>query len=139
MDLGTTKESALQITVKAVNDIAGPDGLVLTLLTSDAYPRISELNLPPPSTTQQATAIQRAIEVLKIGTIRQLNGVLNQQNSPSITTIHNPPSTQTYSYGVKAILDRAANGLASFSCLESTERPIGYSPPADLLDLGLWQ
>jgi len=57
MDLGTTKELALQITVKAVNDIAGPDGLVPTLLTLDAYPRISELDLPPPSTTQQVIAI----------------------------------------------------------------------------------
>jgi len=91
MDLGTTKESALQITVKAVNNIAGPDGLVPTLLASDAYPQISELNLPPPSTTQQATAIQWVIEVSKIGTMRQLNGVLNQRNGLSVTTIHNLP------------------------------------------------
>jgi hypothetical protein len=36
--LGTTKELNLQITVKAVNDTANPNSLVLTLLIFGAYP-----------------------------------------------------------------------------------------------------
>jgi hypothetical protein len=37
-DSGTTKELNLQMAVKAVNDTAGPDGLVPTLLVFGAYP-----------------------------------------------------------------------------------------------------
>ena len=37
-DLGITKEQALQMAIKAVNNIAGPDGLVPTLLVFGAYP-----------------------------------------------------------------------------------------------------
>ena len=35
---GTTKEINLQMAVKAVNDTAGPDSLVPTLLVFGAYP-----------------------------------------------------------------------------------------------------
>ena len=37
-DLRITKELALQMAVKATNNIAGPDGLVPTLLVFGAYP-----------------------------------------------------------------------------------------------------
>ena len=47
--LGTIKEMNLQIVVKAVNDTAGPDGLVPTLLVFGAYPQISNLDPPVPS------------------------------------------------------------------------------------------
>ena len=47
--------------VKAVNDTTGPDGLVPTLLVYRAYPRISKLDPPAPSITEQAAAIQKAI------------------------------------------------------------------------------
>jgi len=36
-DLGIIKELALQMAVKATNDTAGPDGLVLILLVFGAY------------------------------------------------------------------------------------------------------
>jgi hypothetical protein len=35
---------ALQITFKTINNLAGPDGLVLTLLVFKAYLRIIKLN-----------------------------------------------------------------------------------------------
>ena len=35
--------------VKAVNNTAGPDSLVLTLLVFEAYPRIHSMNLPAPT------------------------------------------------------------------------------------------
>jgi hypothetical protein len=46
------KELALQIVVKAVNDTAGPDRLVPTLLVYGAYLRISNLDPPAPSITE---------------------------------------------------------------------------------------
>jgi hypothetical protein len=36
------KNIALQMAFKAINDLAGPDGLVLTLLVFRAYPKIIE-------------------------------------------------------------------------------------------------
>jgi hypothetical protein len=39
-------ESALQIAIKALNDSAGPDGLVSTLLVFGAYPRVTNQDAP---------------------------------------------------------------------------------------------
>jgi hypothetical protein len=75
---GTTKELNLQMAVKAVNDTAGPDSLVPTLLVFRAYPRISTLNPPAPTITQRATAVRKAMaEVAKIRAKRQVNNALN--------------------------------------------------------------
>ena len=43
--------------VKAVNNTAGPNKLVPTLLVYGAYLRISKLDPPAPSITEQAAAI----------------------------------------------------------------------------------
>jgi len=48
--------------VKAANNTAGLDGLVLILPIFSAYPCISELDLPAPSITQRAAAIKKAME-----------------------------------------------------------------------------
>src|SRR5271154_2301917 len=61
------KELALQMAVKAVNDTAGLNGLVPTLLVYGAYPRMSNLDPPAPSVTECATAIQKAMaEIVKL-------------------------------------------------------------------------
>ena len=53
--------------IKAVNDIAGPDRLVLTLLVYRAYPRISNLDPPAPSITEQVAVIRKAMaEIVKL-------------------------------------------------------------------------
>ena len=53
--------------VKAVNDTAGPNGLVPTLLVYGAYPRISKLDPPAPSVTERAAIIRKAIaEIVKL-------------------------------------------------------------------------
>ena len=46
--------------VKAVNDSAGPDRLVPTLLVFGAYPRMTNNSLLSLSVTQQAKAIRKA-------------------------------------------------------------------------------
>ena len=48
----TTKEMNLQMAVKAVNDTAGPDSLVPTLLVFGVYPQMSKLDPPALSITQ---------------------------------------------------------------------------------------
>ena len=47
--------------VKAINNTAGPNRLVLTLLVYGAYLRISNLGPLTPSITEQAAIIQKAI------------------------------------------------------------------------------
>ena len=47
--------------VKAVNNTAGPNGLVPTLLVFGAYLRISNLDPPTPSITERVAAIQKAM------------------------------------------------------------------------------
>ena len=47
--------------VKAINNTASPNRLVLTLLVYGAYPRISNLDPPTPSITEQAAAIWKVM------------------------------------------------------------------------------
>ncbi len=54
------KEMVLQMAIKAVNDLAGPDGIVLTLLIFGAYPRMTEMDPPSPSVIRRAEAIRNA-------------------------------------------------------------------------------
>jgi hypothetical protein len=78
--------------VKAVNHTAGLDGLVPTLLVFGAYPRMSMLDLPALTITQQATAVCKTMaEVAKIRAERQVNNALNQRNGPSVKAIHDLP------------------------------------------------
>ena len=51
------KELALQMAVKAVNNIISPNRLVPTLLVYKAYPRINNLNPFTPSIMEQAAVI----------------------------------------------------------------------------------
>ena len=53
--------------VKAVNNTAGPNGLVPTLLVYGAYLRISKLDPPTPSIMERAAAIRKAMaEIVKL-------------------------------------------------------------------------
>ena len=53
--------------IKAINNTAGPDGLVPTFLVYGAYLRISKLDPPALSITEQAAAIQKAmVEIVKL-------------------------------------------------------------------------
>jgi hypothetical protein len=51
----------LQIAFKAINDIIGPNRLVLTLLVYSAYPQITEYNPLLLLVAQRALAIKKAI------------------------------------------------------------------------------
>jgi hypothetical protein len=86
---GISKDMALQMAFKAINDIAGPNRLVPTLLVYGAYPRITEHDPPSPSIAQRALAIKKAMaEVQKLRAKRQVNDAINTRNGPSTATIH---------------------------------------------------
>jgi hypothetical protein len=73
----------LQMAVKAVNDTAGYDGLVPTLLVFGAYPQMSELSPPAPTISQWAIVIKKAMkEVNKLRATEQISTVLWNQNGP---------------------------------------------------------
>jgi len=57
----------LQIAFKAINNLAGPKGLVPILLVFKAYPQIVKSDAPSPIVIQLATAIKKAIaEIQKL-------------------------------------------------------------------------
>ncbi len=90
--IGITKELTLQMAVKAVNDTAGPNSLVLTLLVFSTYPRITNLDPPVPSITVRATAIHKAMtEIVKLRACKSVNDALRYQNGPDTTLLHNLP------------------------------------------------
>ena len=66
------------MTVKAVNDTAGYNGLVPTLLIFGTYPRIINDDAPSLSTIERAKIIKITMnEVAKIHARRQTNDVLH--------------------------------------------------------------
>ena len=78
--------------VKAINDTAGPNGLVPTLLVYGAYLRISKLDPPAPSVTDRAAAIQKAMaEIVKLRAKQTINNALYYYNGPNITLVYNLP------------------------------------------------
>jgi hypothetical protein len=86
---------ALQMTFKAINDSAGPDGLVPTLLVFGAYLRIIESDAPSPTVAQRATAIKKAMaEIHKLQAKRQITDALNTRNGPMTNKVYSlPPSS----------------------------------------------
>ena len=75
---------------KAINDMAGPDGLVLILLVYSAYPRIAKHDPLSPSVTQRALVIKKAMaEMQKLQAKRQVNDALSTRNGPSIYDVNN--------------------------------------------------
>ncbi len=91
-EISTTNEMALQMSCKAVNDTAGPDGLVPTLLVFGAYPRMSQLDPPAPTIAQRAQAISKAMaEVRKAYADRQVREALATRNGPSTTAVLDLP------------------------------------------------
>ena len=78
-----SNDAALQMALKAVNDTAGQDGLVPTLLVFGAYPRVTTDSPPSPSQQQRAHAISKAMNDLrKKMAERRVRDALNTRNGP---------------------------------------------------------
>lgn len=84
----TGPETVLQMAVKALNDTAGPDGLVPTLLVFGAYPRIDARSPPSPEIQERAKAVQKAMKILRKHRAEvDVNRALNTRNGPYIHDI----------------------------------------------------
>jgi predicted ATP-grasp superfamily ATP-dependent carboligase len=59
--LNINKDIALQMAFKAINNIVGLNGIVLTLLVYSASPRIIEYNALSPTITQRTIALRKVI------------------------------------------------------------------------------
>ncbi|KAJ5379608.1 hypothetical protein N7509_012727 [Penicillium cosmopolitanum] len=91
-DENIDREMILQMAVKAINDSAGPDGIIPTLLVFGAYPRMTEMDPPSPSVVKRAEAIRAATkEVRRLHAERQVNDALAIRNGPNIITTLNLP------------------------------------------------
>ena len=74
--------------VKAVNNTAGPDGLVPTLLVFGTYPRLAKTSPPSPSIAARATAVHKAIsEICKLKAVRQVQDALATRNRPNVKEV----------------------------------------------------
>ncbi|KAF1934675.1 hypothetical protein EJ02DRAFT_429126 [Clathrospora elynae] len=81
-------KAIFQMAVKAVNDTAGPEGLVPTLLVFGAYPRMTPESLPSPSMVKRSKAIQKATKALrKLTAERQVADALNTRNGPDTADV----------------------------------------------------
>jgi hypothetical protein len=73
----------LQMAVKAINDSAGPDGIVPTLLVFGAYLRLTEMDPSSPLVTKRAEAICAATkEVCRLYAERRVKDALAMRNGP---------------------------------------------------------
>jgi len=83
-DEAISKEAILQMAVKAINDTAGPDGIVPTLLVFGAYPRMTSEDPPSPSIVKRAQAVRAATKEVRIlHAKRKVNDALSMRNGPS--------------------------------------------------------
>ena len=60
----SSPELCLSLAVKAINNTADPNGLILTLLIFETYPRISTASLSSSSIIVRATAVRKAMKEL---------------------------------------------------------------------------
>jgi hypothetical protein len=89
---GINKDTVLQMAFKAINDSAGPDGIIPTLLVYGALPRMTEYNAPSPTVLQLSAVLKKAIvEIQKLQARCQIANALNARNGPSATDIHELP------------------------------------------------
>jgi hypothetical protein len=85
------KKAILQIAVKTVNDLAGLDSIMPTLLVFRAYSCMIRDSLLLPSITERAKAIYKAIKkVRRLYAERQVNNALairNRLNTEPVLTL----------------------------------------------------
>ncbi|KAK1991048.1 hypothetical protein LX36DRAFT_685706 [Colletotrichum falcatum] len=81
------KEIPIKAHNSIVNNTAGPDGLVPTLLVFGVYPRISNNSPPSPLTLQRGEAVKKAMdEVRQLHAKRQVSEALATHNGLDTTT-----------------------------------------------------
>jgi hypothetical protein len=80
------KQFVLQMVIKAINNIVGPNDLVSTLLVFSTYSRIATTNTSFLIVTKHSKVIIKAIkQIVELHAKRQVTDVLRQRNSPNIS------------------------------------------------------
>ena len=78
--------------MKAINNIASLDSLVLTFLVFSAYLRMTELDPLAPLIIARTIAIRKAIaEITKLQAHKLVNNALHYRNGPNTTLVHDLP------------------------------------------------
>jgi len=78
--------------VKAVNNTAGLNGLVPTLLVYGVYLRISNLGPSALSIIEQVAVLRKVMaEIVKLRAKQTVNNALHYRNGPNITLVYNLP------------------------------------------------
>jgi hypothetical protein len=91
-DIETSTKMSLQIAVKTINDSAGPDGIIPTLLVFGAYPRMTNNSALSPTTTKRTETIRKASnEIRRYYTKQHIEDVFRIRNSPDIIVIFKLP------------------------------------------------
>jgi hypothetical protein len=91
-DPSLSREGSLQAAVKAVNDTAGPNGLVPTLLVFGAYPRMTDTSPPAPTQRQRAVAIKKAMDAVRAAHAeRKVSDALATRNGPDTEPLKELP------------------------------------------------
>jgi hypothetical protein len=91
-DTKTSTEVSLQIAIKTINDSAGPDGIIPTLLVFGAYPRITNNSALSPTTTKKTEAIRKTSnKIRQYYTKRHIEDALRIRNGLDITAIFKLP------------------------------------------------
>jgi hypothetical protein len=85
-----SKQFVLQITIKAVNNTAGPNSLIPTLLVFGTYPQITTTNTSSLIVTKHGKAITKTIkQIAELHAKRQVTDALKQRNRPNINNTLN--------------------------------------------------
>jgi hypothetical protein len=85
-----SKQFVLQIAIKAINDTAGPDSLIPTLLVFNTYPRITTTDTLSLIVTEHSKTITKTIkQITELHAKRQVTDALKQQNGPNISNTLN--------------------------------------------------
>ena len=96
-------EAILQMAVKAVNDTAGPDGLVPTLLVFGTYPRLVDSSPPSPSIAARSIAIRKVMaEVRKEKAKQQIGEALGNHATDTGKILHGASEPMYEGKGYKA-------------------------------------
>jgi hypothetical protein len=91
-DIETSTEVSLQIAMKAINDLVGPDGIIPILLVFGAYPRITNNSALFPITTKRTKAIRKASNEVRRYYIKQhIKDALRIRNSFNTIVIFKLP------------------------------------------------
>ena len=91
-DTNITKKMKFQMIVKTVNNTAGDNDLISTLLMFGAYLRMQKFDFSSSIITQRVDAIKKTMKEVRITrTQKQVSDALNIRNGPITNHFHDLP------------------------------------------------